>query len=59
MAEMRHEVPMSDLMKNITVEVTVTGMKSFRVRFAIGTFLMKLSAKIMGVGLKIDLKGDW
>jgi hypothetical protein len=49
MAGMTSTMPISDLTKNITCEITLTGMKSWNVRLFIGTFLFRLAAWVIGM----------
>lgn len=49
-------VPISEVLKHITVKVTVVGMRKTLIRVNIGCSLMKLAAKIMGVGVNIDIQ---
>jgi hypothetical protein len=50
MAEiMARIIPISDVTKNITCEITLTGMKSWKVRLFIGTFLFRLAAWAIGM----------
>ena len=43
-------INMTDCMKNVTLEVKVTGMRQLRVRIWIATKILMLGAWVMGVG---------
>lgn len=45
----------SDLLKSVTLTVKITGLRSFRVRVWLGVQLLKLAARIIGVG-KIEIE---
>ena len=50
------KVPMSDVMKNVTmnVEVETTGYRVYSWRLKIAMLLMRLAARVAGVGIKIE-----
>ncbi len=54
---MKAKFKMSELMKNITmdVKVEITGMRIFAVRRWIATQMLKLSAWILGCQIKIEV----
>jgi hypothetical protein len=41
-------------LENVTITLKVTGLKVLRVRLWLGRQLLKLSAKVLGCGFKID-----
>lgn len=43
-----------DAVKKLTLNVSLTGVKSFYFRLAAGVALIKLAARIIGCGIKID-----
>ena len=42
-------IPMTRLMNNVTCEITLTGVKTWRVRLWIGTLFFKLGTRIIGI----------
>jgi hypothetical protein len=44
----------SDLMKNLTLNVKITGMKLFVVKLYIAKWLIYLAARVLGTGLTIE-----
>lgn len=46
----------ADLLKEVTLEVEITGIRSFRVRLWIAKQCMVLIGKILGVG-RVEVKG--
>jgi hypothetical protein len=47
-------MPMSDLMKTVTCEIELTGVRSWKVRLAIGMVLFKFAAWV--TGMKVTIK---
>lgn len=45
-----------DLMKNIKINIVITGYKRFRIRLVIGSFLIKLGARVIGTDVKVECK---
>jgi len=57
MASAAMKIPISDVMKNVTCEITLTGMKTWKVRFSAGVLLFRLAAWV--IGMKGEIKvGD-
>lgn len=54
MADLHTTVPMSAVTKNITLQVTTTGVQTFRARLWLAIKVLKLAAWIAGVGIVID-----
>ncbi len=55
MANSGMNVPMSDLMRRMTVNVTITGLTVARWRLWMGTHIIRLAVRVIGCGLKIEL----
>lgn len=55
MASADMNVPMSDVMKQCTVNVRLTGVRVWRVRLWIGCKLIKLASLVMGCGIRMDV----
>ena len=51
------EIKASDLAKNITLEVTVKGMKIFNIRMKLAILIMKVAVFVGGVGIEIKTGG--
>ena len=47
-------VPISSVTPNLTVHVRVTGVKTWRVRLWLAMRLIRLAARVAGVGLRIE-----
>lgn len=54
MANSGVKVPMSDLMRRMTVNVTITGLAIARWRLWIGMHIIRLAVCVIGCGLKIE-----
>lgn len=50
----RISIPIHDAVKDSTIYIDVTGMRSFRFRLWIGMQLFKLAAFVIGCGIKVD-----
>lgn len=48
------ELPMKEIMKEITVNVDVSGVNAAVWRIRCGCILLKLAAQIIGCGIKIN-----
>lgn len=46
--------PASKLTENVTMTIKVTGMRVFKARWTLATWLMMAAAKVAGCGLQID-----
>lgn len=46
----------NDLVKSITVNIAVTGCTKFRIKQAVGIFLIKSGIRIIGMGVKVEIK---
>jgi hypothetical protein len=53
MADTSVNIPVSRVMHKITMQVNVTGMKTWRVRMWLGVQTMKLAALIMGCNIEV------
>lgn len=51
-------VPMSEVMSGLTLNVRITGMKITKARLWLGEQLLKLAALVMGCGIEISLEDD-
>jgi len=50
-------IPIRGIVKdNVILKITVKGLLGFRITTWIGAKLIKLSAKIMGIGLKLEMQ---
>lgn len=52
------EVAMSDLVRNMTIEVKLTGVRVWWVRQRLGLSLIRAAAFVMGVGFHVDLRNE-
>jgi hypothetical protein len=50
---MKPEFTMSELAKELTLEVTITGGRVFGFRIWLGSKIIKLAALVMGCGIEI------
>ena len=48
------KVPASQIMQALTLNITVTGMRGLAVRIWAGRWLIRLAARVMGCGIKIE-----
>jgi hypothetical protein len=48
-------VPMSEVMSGLTLNVRITGMKIAKVRLWLGVQLLKLATLVMGCGIGVSL----
>lgn len=51
-------VPQQSVMRHITMHVTVTGVQVWKLRQALGIQLLKLSARVMGCNIAVDMEED-
>lgn len=54
---MEATIPMSNIAKGITCEIRLTGVKVWWIRFKIGTLLLMLAVKVIGMKGKV-IVGD-
>jgi len=47
-------VPMSDVMKGVTVTIRVTGESTFKARWYAASWLLRLAALVAGCGIRIE-----
>ena len=52
-----HSIPVSDLMKTVTCEIELTGMKTAQARLSLGIVLFKFAAWVTGMKGKISVVG--
>ena len=48
------ELPISDAVKTVTMDVVITGFTKFRIRMVIGKLFIRLGARIIGLNIKIE-----
>ena len=48
------EIKAGDLMKRVTLHVRVTGMRTLKIRLRIAILLMRLAAKVAGMGIQVE-----
>lgn len=48
------EMPISEVMSGLTVNVSVTGIRRHRLRVGLGLFIMRLAVLVMGCGLTVE-----
>ena len=48
-------IPFSDIAKNITVEITLTGLRRGRLRFKLAALVFRFGAFIAGTGLTLEV----
>lgn len=46
----------NDLTERMTLTVKVVGLVELKIRVAIGLFFIRLAAKIIGTGIKVDVE---
>ena len=54
---MHAKIPMHRITKDVVMEVEVTGVRTFRWRLKVATWLIRLAAWVAGVGIRIDGDG--
>lgn len=54
MASSRHTMPIGRAMRNVTLNIRVTGMGMFKFRFRVVMWLMMLAAWVSPVGTTIE-----
>ncbi|GAG16972.1 unnamed protein product [marine sediment metagenome] len=52
---MKNTIVVSEVMKNVVLNVEITGIVKFKIRTFIGVQLIKLAAWIIGCGIQIEL----
>lgn len=55
---MKKELPISGLMKDVTLHIRITGISLFKFRLWLGLQLIKLAGLIIGVNTKMEVKKD-
>lgn len=53
---MKAEISMPQAMRQITIEVVVTGARRTKLRIWIGQKLMMLAAAVMGCNVEVDIR---
>lgn len=48
-----HELPMAEVMRSVTMELRLTGVRVFRARLSVGMMLLRLAARVMGCGIEV------
>jgi hypothetical protein len=56
MAELTAKIPISKVTKEVTMQVRVTGFRSFKFRLWIATLLIRLAAFVAGMGIEVNLE---
>ena len=51
-------IPYRNLMRRITLDVTLTGVRVVHLRIALGCALIRLAARIMGCGIEFKAPSD-
>ncbi len=49
MASKKTEIPVQKILKEMSVNITITGVKTFHIRKRIGLFFVKLGIRIFGM----------
>lgn len=52
------DIPISRLTKRMTVTVNLTGVTAWKARVWLGTQIVKLAARVMGCGFRVDFEVD-
>ena len=52
--EQEIRIPVQKVMRQVTMNVTVTGIRIWKVRLTLGVWLIRLAAVVAGVGIRID-----
>lgn len=55
MAELTAKIPISEVTKEVTMQVTVTGFRSFKLRLWLAAILIRLAALVAGMGIEINI----
>jgi len=58
MKKITKTINVNEVMKDITLEITITGIKVFRIRMVIGILLIKLAAWVLGYQVEFDINED-
>jgi hypothetical protein len=53
MASNEIRVPIADVMKRVTMQITVTGTTRWRIRLWLAGWILKLAARVAGCGLEV------
>lgn len=49
-------IDVSDLTKEVTAHITITGYKKLLIKVCVGTFLIRLGVRIIGMNAEIEIK---
>lgn len=49
-------IDVNDMTPMITAHITITGCKKLRIKTCIGTFLIRLGIRILGINAEIEFK---
>jgi len=47
-------IPVSSVMRNVTMHVTVSGVRTLRVRLWLAVWILRLAALVAGCGIRVD-----
>lgn len=50
------QIDVNTLTKTVTAHIAITGYKKFKIKLCIGTFLIKLGIRIIGMNAEIEVK---
>jgi hypothetical protein len=56
MAQLTAKIPISRVTKEVTMHVSVTGFRSFKLRLSIAKILIRLAAFVAGMGIEIKIQ---
>lgn len=52
-----YSIPVTDLTRQLTMKISISGIRAWEVRMKIGEWLIRLAANIMAMNLDLDVKG--
>lgn len=55
MAEAKFNIHVQDLVKRVTMTVRITGVRRFAARTKAGLWLIRLGARVIGMGIEVSL----
>lgn len=53
MAKLNKTINANDVLKDVTLDIEITGLKVLTIRVWLATFLMNMAAKVLGCGINI------
>lgn len=53
---MEIQTPINDIVATMTCDITITGMRAWRLRVALGKWLMILGARVIGMKTEVNFR---